>query len=60
MTEEEQAPNDEKQFAPHPETVPFLTKELLEAEKETDVFVDDEVPVAEKEEESVELRHEIR
>ena len=58
VTKEEQAPNNEEQFAPDPKTVPFLTKELLKAEKETDVFVDAEVPAEEKEEEIVELRHE--
>ena len=58
MTKEEQGPNNEEQFAPDPDTVPFLTKKLLKAEKETDVFVDAEVPAEEKEKESVELRHE--
>ena len=57
VTKEEQVPNDEEQFAPDPATVPFLTNELLKVEKETDVFVDAEVPAEEKEEESMELSH---
>ena len=57
MTKEEKVPINEEQFAPDPETVPYLTKDVLDAKKKAEFFVDTEVVVG-KQEDSVKLKDE--
>ena len=58
--EEEEGPNDEEVFAPDAETVPYLTKEVLAAEKENDKFVNPQVHAEKEESELFQSKHEGR